>query len=38
MDVENLSRWNKKATDVMLSGKVAVVAGFGDVGKVLQHL
>ena len=27
------SRWNKKATDVMMSGKVAIVAGFGDVGK-----
>lgn len=23
----------KRATDVMLAGKVAVVAGFGDVGK-----
>lgn len=23
----------KRATDIMLAGKVAVVAGFGDVGK-----
>ena len=28
-----LSRRDYAATDVMISGKVAVVAGFGDVGK-----
>ena len=33
MVVEKFSRRNTKATDVMMSGKVAIVAGFGDVGK-----
>ena len=28
----------RRATDVMLAGKVAVVAGYGDVWCVLQHL
>jgi adenosylhomocysteinase len=28
-----LCRCYQKATDVMMAGKVAVVAGFGDVGK-----
>ena len=43
---ESLVDGIKRATDVMLAGKVAVVAGFGDVGKgvcifpvgMLQHL
>lgn len=30
---ESLVDGIKRATDVMLAGKVAVVAGFGDVGK-----
>ena len=30
---ESLTDGIKRATDVMLSGKVAIVAGFGDVGK-----
>ena len=30
---ESLVDGIRRATDVMLSGKVAVVAGFGDVGK-----
>ena len=34
MDVrESLVDGIKRATDVMMSGKVAIVAGFGDVGK-----
>ena len=33
MDVRKFSRWHQKATDIMMSGKVAIVAGFGDVGK-----
>src|SRR5882724_12013200 len=36
---ESLVDGIKRATDVMLAGKVAVVAGFGDVGKgVSYHL
>jgi adenosylhomocysteinase len=26
-------RWHRRGTDVMMAGKVAMVAGFGDVGK-----
>ena len=34
MDVEKvLVDGIRRATDVMMSGKVAIVAGFGDVGK-----
>ena len=33
MDAESLVDGLKRATDVMLAGKVAVVCGFGDVGK-----
>ena len=34
MDVERvLLTLLRRATDVMMSGKVAIVAGFGDVGK-----
>ena len=33
MDVESLVDGIKRATDIMMSGKVAIVAGFGDVGK-----
>ncbi|KAF7797355.1 hypothetical protein EIP86_008550 [Pleurotus ostreatoroseus] len=35
---ESLVDGIKRATDVMLAGKVAVVAGFGDVGKGVRHL
>jgi adenosylhomocysteinase len=34
---ESLVDGIKRATDVMLAGKVAVVAGFGDVGKGVSH-
>ena len=33
MVAERARRRNKRATDVMMSGKVAIVAGYGDVGK-----
>ena len=33
---ESLVDGIKRATDVMMSGKVAIVAGFGDVGKEVQ--
>ena len=33
MDVKNLLLTQLGATDVMMAGKVAVVAGYGDVGK-----
>ena len=35
---ESLVDGIKRATDVMLAGKVAVVAGFGDVGKGVSNL
>ena len=35
---ESLVDGIKRATDVMLAGKVAVVAGFGDVGKGVSYL
>ncbi len=35
---ESLVDGIKRATDVMLAGKVAVVAGFGDVGKGVCHV
>lgn len=35
---ESLVDGIKRATDVMLAGKVAVVAGFGDVGKGVRFL
>ena len=35
---ESLVDGIKRATDVMLAGKVAVVAGFGDVGKGVSRL
>lgn len=35
---ESLVDGIKRATDVMLAGKVAVVAGFGDVGKGVSPL
>ena len=35
---ESLVDGIKRATDVMLAGKVAVVAGFGDVGKGVRTL
>ena len=35
---ESLVDGIKRATDVMMSGKVAIVAGFGDVGKGSQRL
>jgi adenosylhomocysteinase len=35
---ESLVDGIKRATDVMLAGKVAVVAGFGDVGKGVRNL
>jgi adenosylhomocysteinase len=35
---ESLVDGIKRATDVMLAGKVAVVAGFGDVGKGVSWL
>lgn len=35
---ESLVDGIKRATDVMLAGKVAVVAGFGDVGKGVSHI
>jgi adenosylhomocysteinase len=35
---ESLVDGIKRATDVMLAGKVAVVAGFGDVGKGVRPL
>ena len=31
--VESLVDGIRRATDVMMSGKIAIVAGFGDVGK-----
>ena len=34
---ESLVDGIKRATDVMMSGKTAIVAGFGDVGKEAQH-
>jgi adenosylhomocysteinase len=34
---ESLIDGIKRTTDVMLAGKVAVVAGFGDVGKGVSH-
>lgn len=34
---ESLVDGIKRATDVMLAGKVAVVAGFGDVGKGVRY-
>jgi S-adenosylhomocysteine hydrolase len=34
---ESLVDGIKRATDVMLAGKVAVVAGFGDVGKGVRR-
>ena len=34
---ESLVDGIKRATDVMLAGKVAVVAGYGDVGKGCAH-
>jgi adenosylhomocysteinase len=34
---ESLVDGIKRATDVMLAGKVAVVAGFGDVGKGVSN-
>jgi adenosylhomocysteinase len=34
---ESLADGIKRATDVMMAGKVAVVAGFGDVGKGCAH-
>ena len=34
---ESLVDGIKRATDVMLAGKVAVVAGYGDVGKGVSH-
>ena len=33
MDVESLVDGIRRATDVMMAGKIAVVAGYGDVGK-----
>ena len=33
MVVKNLVDGIRRGTDVMMAGKVAVVAGFGDVGK-----
>ena len=33
MDAESLVDGIKRATDVMISGKTAVVCGYGDVGK-----
>ena len=35
---ESLVDGIKRATDVMMSGKVAIVAGFGDVGKKAASL
>ena len=35
---ESLVDGIKRATDVMLAGKVAVVAGFGDVGKGVSNI
>ena len=35
---ESLVDGIRRATDVMMSGKIAIVAGFGDVGKVVLHL
>ncbi len=35
---ESLVDGIKRATDVMLAGKVAVVAGFGDVGKGVSNV
>jgi len=35
---ESLVDGIKRATDVMLAGKVAVVAGYGDVGKGVRFL
>ncbi len=35
---ESLVDGIKRATDVMLAGKVAVVAGFGDVGKGVRPI
>ena len=34
---ESLTDGTKRATDVMMSGKVAIVAGFGDTYKTEQH-
>ena len=34
---ESLADGLKRATDVMIAGKVAVVCGYGDVGKVCAH-
>src|SRR3979409_1948970 len=34
---ESLADGIKRATDVMLAGKVAVVCGYGDVGKGCAH-
>jgi adenosylhomocysteinase len=35
---ESLVDGIKRATDVMLAGKVAVVAGYGDVGKGVSDI
>ena len=34
---ESLVDGVKRATDVMIAGKIAVIAGYGDVGKLVLH-